>query len=97
MLAAVTSAIADVLGWIGSVITALTGQSGALAELLPLFAVGIAISAILLGNLIALFPQIRWNSHVDNTEPSPLWEGVETRRGNGFCRRYSPIYMATCS
>ena len=49
MLAAVTSAISDVITWLGTVITALTGTNGALAPLLPLFAIGIAISAVLLG------------------------------------------------
>ena len=49
MLAAVTSGLQTVIGWVGTVITALTGSSGELADLLPLFAVGISISAILLG------------------------------------------------
>ena len=52
MLTAVTDAITTVLGWIGTVITSLlTGgaEAGALNPLLPLFAVGVAISAILLG------------------------------------------------
>lgn len=52
MLEAVTDAISTVLTWIGTVITSLlTGGSsaGALNPLLPLFAVGVAISAILLG------------------------------------------------
>lgn len=49
MLAAVTSGITTVIGWVGEVITALVGESGALADLLPLFAIGIAISAILFG------------------------------------------------
>lgn len=49
MLAAVTSAITDVLGWCGTVISSLLGTSGELAPLLPLFAVGVAISAIMLG------------------------------------------------
>lgn len=49
MLAAVTSAISTVLTWVGTVITSLLGESGGLAPLLPLFAVGVAISAILLG------------------------------------------------
>lgn len=52
MLTAVTDAISTVLGWIGTVITSLlTGgtTAGALNPLLPLFAVGVAISAILLG------------------------------------------------
>lgn len=49
MLAAVTSALTTVISWVGTVITAIVGESGALAELLPLFAVGIAISALLFG------------------------------------------------
>ena len=52
MLAAVTDAISTVIGWIGTVITSIvTGGDtpGALNALLPLFAVGIAISAILFG------------------------------------------------
>ena len=55
MLAAVTSALSTVIGWIGTVITALvteaseTVAAGALNPLLPLFAIGIAISALLLG------------------------------------------------
>ena len=52
MLAAVTDAISTVIGLIGTVITSIvTGgeQAGALNALLPLFAVGIAISAILFG------------------------------------------------
>ena len=49
MLNAVGSAMTSVLGWVGTVVTALIGEGGQLAELLPLFAVGIAISAVLLG------------------------------------------------
>lgn len=49
MIDAVTTALGTVITWCGTVITALTGTSGALAPLLPLFAVGIAISALLFG------------------------------------------------
>lgn len=49
MMAAVTSALADVITSVGSVITALVGESGALAPLLPLFAIGIAISMLMVG------------------------------------------------
>lgn len=49
MMAAVTSALGTVIEWIGTVVTALVGESGALSELLPLFAIGVAISAFLLG------------------------------------------------
>lgn len=47
MLEAVTSGLTTVIGWVGSVVDALLGTDGQLAELLPLFAIGIAISAIL--------------------------------------------------
>lgn len=49
MLEAVGSAMTTVIGWVGTVVTALVGEGGQLAELLPLFAIGIAISAVLLG------------------------------------------------
>lgn len=49
MLSAVTSAITTVIGWVGTVIDALLTTDGQLGELLPLFAVGVAISAIMLG------------------------------------------------
>lgn len=49
MLEAVTSALTTVIGWVGTVVTALTGESGALNELLPLLAIGVAISALMLG------------------------------------------------
>lgn len=49
MLDAVTSAISTVLGWVGTVLDSLLTTEGELATLLPLFAVGVAISAILLG------------------------------------------------
>lgn len=49
MLTAVTSGLTTVIGWVGTVITAITGENGALAPLLPLFAIGIAISVVFLG------------------------------------------------
>lgn len=60
MLAAVTSAISTVITWVGTVITALTGTSGALVQLLPLFAIGIAISAVLLG--IKIIKSVVWGA-----------------------------------
>lgn len=60
MLQAVTDAITTVIGWIGSVISALTGADGQLNELLPLFAVGIAVSAFLLG--IKAIRSITWGA-----------------------------------
>lgn len=49
MVEAVTSALTTVIGWVGTVITALTGESGQLKDLLPLFAIGVSISALMLG------------------------------------------------
>lgn len=49
MMTAVTSAITSVLGWIGTVVDSLLNTDGDLNALLPLFAVGVAISAVLLG------------------------------------------------
>lgn len=43
----VGTVMTQVVTWIGEVITALVGTDGALAELLPLFAIGIAISVFL--------------------------------------------------
>ena len=73
MLAAVTTGITTVLGWIGEVVEALvTGGStpGALNGLLPLFAIGIAISAILLGELIAQFKALEFGKPLFKTIPS---------------------------
>lgn len=49
MLEAVTTGISTVIGWVGTVIDSLLTTEGDLSALLPLFAVGVAISAILLG------------------------------------------------
>lgn len=60
MLTAVSSALTTVIGWVGTVITAITGTDGDLAELLPLFAIGIAISALLFG--IKAIKSIVWGA-----------------------------------
>lgn len=49
MLAAVGNGVTEVISWVGEVVTAITGETGALAPLLPLFAVGIGISVVLFG------------------------------------------------
>lgn len=49
MMTAVTDALSTVISWIKLVVDALVTSNGALAELLPLFAIGISISAFLLG------------------------------------------------
>lgn len=60
MLEAVTSGLTTVIGWIGTVVTALTGAEGQLNELLPLLAIGIAISAFMLG--IKAIRGVTWGS-----------------------------------
>lgn len=49
MLESVTSGITTVIGWVGTVVDSLVTTEGDLAALLPLFAIGIAISGIMLG------------------------------------------------
>lgn len=49
MLTLVGNGIGTVLGWTGDVLDALLTSDGALATVAPLFAVGISISAIMLG------------------------------------------------
>lgn len=49
MLEAVTSGISTVISWVGTVVDSLVGTEGELNALLPLFAIGVAISAIMLG------------------------------------------------
>lgn len=60
MLEAVGSGITTVIGWIGDVVDALVNADGALGALLPLFAVGIAISAIMLG--VKIVRSIVWGA-----------------------------------
>ena len=60
MLEAVTTGLTTVIGWVGTVITAITGAEGALNELLPLFAVGISISALLLG--VKVIKSVVWGA-----------------------------------
>lgn len=60
MLAAVTDAISTVITWVGTVITSLTSSTGALYNLLPLFAIGIAISAVLLG--VKIIKSVVWGA-----------------------------------
>lgn len=60
MLQAVTTALGTVLDWVGTVIDALVGSDGALSALLPLFAIGVAISALLLG--VKVIKSFIWGS-----------------------------------
>ena len=49
MLEAVTTALGTVIDWVGTVVSSLIGESGELSALLPLLAIGVAISALMLG------------------------------------------------
>lgn len=49
MMQAVTDALTTVIDWVGTVVTAIVSDSGKLNALLPLLAVGISISALMLG------------------------------------------------
>lgn len=49
LLNEVTKGLTEVIGWVGTVVTSLVGEGGALAELLPLLAIGVAVSALMLG------------------------------------------------
>lgn len=49
MIDAVTTALGTVISWVGTVVSAVTSPSGQLKDLLPLLAVGIAVSALMLG------------------------------------------------
>ena len=63
LLDEVTSGISTVIGWVASVVSALIGTGtgeGQLSTLAPLFAIGIAISAILLG--VKLVKSIVWGA-----------------------------------
>lgn len=49
MIEAIGTAITSVIGWTGEVVSALTTTDGELNGLLPLFAIGVAVSAVMLG------------------------------------------------
>ena len=49
MTAAITTALGTVISWVSTVVSALTGEAGQLSALLPLLAIGIAVSALMLG------------------------------------------------
>lgn len=60
MLAAITSGLTQIITWFGTIITALLGENGALAPLLPLLVIGIAISLVLLG--VKLIRKVSWGA-----------------------------------
>lgn len=60
MLDLVSQGIGTVIGWVADVINAVIGSNGELAALAPLFAIGISISAILLG--VKLVKSLVWGA-----------------------------------
>lgn len=60
MLEAVTSGLTTILTWCGTVVGELTTADGALAELMPLFAIGIGISVVFLG--VKVIKSIVWGA-----------------------------------
>lgn len=60
MLQGVTSALTTVIEWIGTVLTAITGETGALSDLWPLLAVGIAISVVML--VVKVVKRFAWGA-----------------------------------
>lgn len=46
MISAVTEGLTTVIGWVGTVITALTSEAGELSALLPLLAIGVSVTVI---------------------------------------------------
>lgn len=49
MISAIGSAFTGVIGWVGEFINALVGAEGALKEMLPVFAIGVGVSVLMLG------------------------------------------------
>lgn len=49
MLQAVTDGLSTVIDWVGTVVDSLVESTGALNALLPLLAIGVAVSALMLG------------------------------------------------
>lgn len=60
MMEAVTTALGTVLDWVGTVVSSLTTAEGELSPLLPLMALGIAISALMLG--VKAIKSFAWGS-----------------------------------
>lgn len=60
MVAAVGDGLTSIIGWFGDVIKALTVTDGALAPLLPLFAIGISISVVMI--VVKLIRSVSWGA-----------------------------------
>lgn len=57
---AVTTAFSNMITLVGQFLTALTGENGALAGLLPLFAIGIAISLVMVA--VKIVRKVTWGA-----------------------------------
>lgn len=60
MLDAITTALTTVITWFGTVITSVTSSSGALAPLLPVFAIGIAVTIVFA--VVGLIRRFTWGA-----------------------------------
>lgn len=49
MMEAIGTALTEVIGWVGEILTAIVGTDGALKDLLPLFALGVGVTVLMLG------------------------------------------------
>lgn len=58
MVAQVTTMLTQLLEWIGTVISSLTGSSGGLSELLPLVMIAVAISLVMLA--VKVIKKVIW-------------------------------------
>lgn len=60
MLDAITTALTTVITWFGTVITSVTSTTGALAPLLPVFAIGIAVTIVFA--VVGLIRRFTWGA-----------------------------------
>lgn len=60
MIEQVTTALGTVIDWVGTVVSSLTATDGDLAALLPLWAIGVAISGLLLG--VKIIKSFAWGT-----------------------------------
>lgn len=60
MIAAVTSSLTTVVEWIGTVLTAITSENGALAPVFPLLCVGISVSIVML--VVKVVKRFAWGA-----------------------------------
>lgn len=59
MWAAIQTAFTSFISMVGELVTALTDSTGSLSGLLPLFAIGIAISIFMVGSTLRFWGQVK--------------------------------------